>query len=76
MWLGVYTKKDILKTIKGKSNRNQMALRFSMTERFAKPVNLHQLRRLGIRSPFMSPRKITAEQFASIYSFGFDITHD
>ncbi len=74
--LGVYSKRDILESVKGKSDRNRMALHFSLTERFLKPVGVEQLRRVGIRTPLMSPRKISAEQFASIYSFGFDVAHD
>jgi len=71
--LGVYTRRDVLNAVKGKPSRDLMALRFSMTERFTTPVNVPKLDPLGLRGPFMSPRRISAEQFASIYSIGFDM---
>ena len=45
-----------------------------MTERFKKPVGMDTLESLGIRGPFMSPRKINDSQFAAIYRKGCDIT--
>jgi predicted nucleic acid-binding protein/ribosomal protein S18 acetylase RimI-like enzyme len=71
--LGVFARRDILASIKGKSDRRRMALRFSMTERFDKAITVAALKRFGLKPPFMSPRRITAEQFASIYSMGFDM---
>ena len=58
--------KDISKDI--------VAFRFRMTERFQNPISLDTLEALGIRAPFMSPRKISDSQFASIYTKGYTLT--
>ncbi len=45
-----------------------------MTERFKNPVSMDTLETLGIRGPFMSPRKISDSQFVSIYTKGYTLT--
>ncbi len=74
--LGVYGKRHIREAVKGKSNANLMAIRFSMTERFARPMNLAEINQLDVRGNFQSPRKISQQQFADIYSAGFNLTHE
>jgi GNAT superfamily N-acetyltransferase/predicted nucleic acid-binding protein len=68
--LGVYEWRDIFKTAEGDVNKSILAFRFSMTERFAKPVDLTALKELGIAPPIMSSRRITANQFEKIYTIG------
>lgn len=68
--LGVYQWHDVLSAAGGDINESLLAFRFAMTERFTNPVPLDTLERLGVAPPIMSPRKITAKQFAEIYSLG------
>jgi len=51
-----------------------VAFRFRMTERFKVAVDMKVLESIGIRGPFMSPRKITDAQFANIYAKGTALT--
>jgi hypothetical protein len=68
--LGVYQWRDVLAAAGGDINEQLLAFRFAMTERFAHPVSLDDLERLGVSPPIMSPRRITPEQFAEIYRLG------
>ena len=68
--LGVYQWRDIFKAVGGRIDESLLAFRFSMTERFDCPVGLKTLERLGISAPIMSPRRISAKQFAEIYQLG------
>jgi GNAT superfamily N-acetyltransferase len=71
--LGVYEWRDVYEAA-GKNISNRiMAFRFRMTERFLKPIDTDTLEALGIRGPFMSPRKISDSQFTSIYQKGYTI---
>lgn len=69
--LGIYQWEDVYSTAEHDISKQIAAFRFRMTERFKNPVTLMDLRRLGIRGPFMSPRHITPLQFAAIYRKGF-----
>ncbi len=68
--LGVYQWRDVLAAAGGVISEHILAFRFAMTERFARPVSLDELERLGVPPPIMSPRKISSEQFAEIYRLG------
>lgn len=69
--LGVYEWPDIYEAAGKIISKDIVAFRFRMTERFQKPVDMDTLEGLGIRAPFMSPRKISDSQFASIYTKGY-----
>jgi hypothetical protein len=68
--LGVYQWQDVLNAAAGDINESLVAFRFSMTERFANPVSLDELGRLGVAPPIMSPRRINPQQFSEIYRLG------
>lgn len=68
--LGVYEWKDVLATAKHDITSELVAFRFRMTERFKSPVDVKKLEIIGIRPPFMSPRRISEEQFKAIYLAG------
>jgi len=70
--LGVYQWKHVLESCNGKMENPLMAFRFARTERFARPVRLAELQRMGIPMP-QNPRRITPEQFASIYNKGMNL---
>ncbi|HMP77544.1 MAG TPA: GNAT family N-acetyltransferase [Kiritimatiellia bacterium] len=72
--LGVYEWNDVLSMANGDISADLVAFRFRMTERFKTPVEMRSLETLGIRAPFMSPRRITEEQFAAIYRTGMSTT--
>ncbi len=69
--LGIYEWRDVYATAGNDVSTDIAAFRFRMTERFKTPVDLDHLESLGIRGPFMSPRKISGTQFACIYAKGF-----
>jgi predicted nucleic acid-binding protein/GNAT superfamily N-acetyltransferase len=69
--LGVYEWRDVYEAADKNISNDIMAFRFRMTERFHKPIEIETLEALGIRGPFMSPRKISDSQFASIYQKGY-----
>lgn len=71
--LGVYQWEDVYATAERDITKTIAAFRFRMTERFKHPVNMIALKELGIRGPFMSPRRITPSQFAAIYKQGLAI---
>lgn len=69
--LGVYEWRDVYEAAGRDITTDIVAFRFRMTERFKKAVGMDTLEALGIRGPFMSPRKISDSQFASIYTKGY-----
>jgi hypothetical protein len=69
--LGVYEWPDIYEAAGKNISKDIVAFRFRMTERFQNPIGMDTLEALGIRAPFMSPRKISDSQFASIYTKGY-----
>lgn len=71
--LGVYEWRDVLAAAKNDVSNDIVAFRFRMTERFRTPVGMKTLELLDIRGPFMSPRKLSEVQFASIYENGCDL---
>ena len=72
--LGVYEWRDVYAAAGNDISKDIIAFRFRMTERFTNPVDMDTLESLGIRAPFMSPRKISDSQFASIYKKGCALT--
>jgi hypothetical protein len=72
--LGVYEWQDIYEAVDKNISKDIVAFRFRMTERFHAPIGMDFLETLGIRGPFMSPRKISDSQFASIYTKGYTLT--
>lgn len=69
--LGVYSFKDVLKTANNDFNREIMAIRFSDTELFKKPVELKNIeqimgRKISVRAPY----KLTSQEFFSLYNHG------
>ena len=69
--LGVYKPDNLLRIAKGDPNNSIMAIRFSHTELFTKPVTLKQMREiLGKQIQTRSPYKIDAESFRIIYNTG------
>lgn len=69
--LGIYSFSDVVKTAKGDFNREIMAIRFSDTELFQKPVKLNEIEQiLGRRIPVRAPYKLMLEDFAMLYSYG------
>lgn len=72
--LGIFQWKDVLQAAKNDLTNDILAFRFSMTERFSKPFPLDQLEALDIRQPLLAPRRISDEQFSTIYSHGCALT--
>ncbi len=70
--LGVYSWKHVLETVDGNCQHPLMAFRFSRTERFVEPVKLAELQAMDIPQP-QNPRKITSDQFATIYRQGMKL---
>lgn len=70
--LGVYAWKHVLETVDGNPDHPLMAFRFSKTERFQRPVTLAELKHLEIPMP-QNPRRISNEQFATIYKLGMNV---
>jgi len=69
--LGIYEWRDVYEAAGKDISADIVAFRFRMTERFRNYVGMDALEALGIRGPFMSPRKISDSQFASIYRKGY-----
>ena len=72
--LGIYEWRNIWELAHKNLDEKIMAIRFSDTERFHTPVSLQELERLGVAGPIQSPRPITPEVFAKIYSIGYPVT--
>jgi GNAT superfamily N-acetyltransferase/predicted nucleic acid-binding protein len=72
--LGIYEWRDVYAAAGNDVSNDIVAFRFRMTERFKTPVGTDELESLGIKGPFMSPRKISDSQFASIYAKGHTLT--
>jgi predicted nucleic acid-binding protein/GNAT superfamily N-acetyltransferase len=64
--LGVYSWRDVFETANRQLDCEMMALRFSHTERFKRPVPNAALSALGVATPF-GPRLINSAQFAEVY---------
>jgi predicted nucleic acid-binding protein/GNAT superfamily N-acetyltransferase len=70
--LGIYKWKDVRQTAKDLPSGNIMALRFSNTELFRRPIELNLLKNIlkenENKSPFLqSPQPISGDSFAVIY---------
>ncbi len=72
--LGVYQWPDVYAAADRDVSNDIVAFRFRMTERFTTPVGMDKLKAMGIRGPFMSPRRISDSQFAAIYKHGCALT--
>jgi len=73
--LGVYSWKDMVKTTKRDLNKNMMAILFSKTEIFSKPIHLHDISNIiknNENRSFnpISPFKISCTSFRDIYEAG------
>ena len=69
--LGVYEWRHVFETVNSDLNETLLAFRFSRTERFARPVSLAELKNLGVPQP-VNPRRISNEQFVTIYKLGMN----
>ena len=68
---GVYELKDLLSLTKNKPKQDIMALRFSDTKVFVRPIEWEQLKQiLGLQAPIQSPMAISPAQFDIIYNLG------
>jgi len=72
--LGIYEWRDVYAVADNDISNDIVAFRFRMTEQFKNPVGVGALESLGVKGPFMSPRKISDSQFASIYAKGYALT--
>lgn len=68
--LGVYAWEDVIRTTGGDPHGTLMALHFTDTELFDKPVPLDFARSLGVGKMVAGPQPITEEQFLEIYTAG------
>lgn len=69
--LGIYSFDDVLKTAKNDFDREIMAIRFSDTELFEKPIELRKIeqileRKISVRAPY----KLTSKDFTMLYNSG------
>jgi len=72
--LGIYEWSDIFKLTNNDENQEIMALRFSDTELFKRPVPLKQIQQiLKNNSTMQSPRFIPPNTFAIIYKLGHEL---
>jgi GNAT superfamily N-acetyltransferase len=68
--LGVYSLADILK-VRPSKNGDIMAIRFSNTELFKKPIDYNDVQQiLNKKVPFQSPYRIDKDQFKQMYHLG------
>lgn len=69
--LGVYEFKNVLETAKNNLDNQVMAIRFSDTELFNKPIPFNEVQEiLGKNNQFQSPQKISIECFQKLYNQG------
>lgn len=68
--IGVYEWREVEKLTKGVASEPIMALHFSDTELFKRPVPLAFLREIGAGRMLQSPCRISEEQFQQIYEYG------
>ncbi len=69
--LGVYNFQTVLKTANNNFEKEIMAIRFSDTEQFSKPIELKEIEKLvGHRISVRAPYKISSKDFAMIYNKG------
>lgn len=71
--LGIYEWINVWELAGRNPTEDIMAIRFSDTERLRAPVALGELEKLGVSAPIMSPRPLTKETFAKIYSLGYSV---
>jgi hypothetical protein len=72
--LGVYSFKNVLKTARDDFNREIMAVRFSDTELFKKPVELREIENILARKILVrAPYKLTSKEFTLLYDRGMFI---
>jgi predicted nucleic acid-binding protein len=72
--LGVFGWKHVLAAAGDKLENNLIAFRFRRTERFIREVPMSKLDKLGIPQP-VNPRRITDDQFATIYKLGMNLDY-
>jgi hypothetical protein len=72
--LGVYEWNNVLEVAKGDTQAEIMAIRFSNTELFSRPVKWYELQQLlreaGCPSQLQSPHRIPSDVFSRLYSSG------
>jgi len=69
--LGIYEFKNVLQTAKNDFNREIMAIKFSDTELFSKPIELIEIQQiLQQKISFQWPYRITPNFFSIIYNIG------
>lgn len=72
--LGVYKWENVFSIAKKDINRNIMAIRFSDTELFTRPIPLKRVKSIltkaGYLPNFQSPRQVSSQIFSEIYSIG------
>ncbi|MBD2776958.1 GNAT family N-acetyltransferase [Iningainema tapete] len=69
--LGIYSFKDVMRTARDDFNREIMAVKFSDTELFKKPIELKEIEQLlGKKISVRAPYRITTEAFIMIYNLG------
>jgi predicted nucleic acid-binding protein/GNAT superfamily N-acetyltransferase len=71
--LGIYEWRNVWELAHKNLDEGIMAIRFSDTERFHTPVSHQELKKLGVAGTIQSPRPITQEVFAKIYSMGYPV---
>jgi GNAT superfamily N-acetyltransferase len=70
--LGVYKKEDLLKIANGDENQDIMAVKFSTTELFDRPIFLTNIRKiLNNKTTIQNSIEITDRQFEQIYKMGY-----
>lgn len=68
--IGIYEWRDVERLTDGDPSEPIMALHFSDTELFSRPVPLARLREIGAGRMLQSPCKVSEEQFQQIYEYG------
>ena len=68
--LGVYEWEDLIRTIDGDPHGELMALHFTDTELFDRPVPLDFAKSFGVGKMVAGPQPITEQQFLEIYTAG------
>ena len=69
--LGIYEFQNVLKTAKGNLHQEIMAIKFSDTELFCKPIELKEIEKIiGRKIAVRTPYKITSNAFGMIYNKG------
>jgi hypothetical protein len=72
--LGVYTFSDVLKTAKGDPEKEIMAIKFSDTEIFSKPIPFADIQEILEKTiTLQSPYKISSKELEKVYNSGVSI---